>query len=94
MMSMDQILTLIVKAIKAAARGRNIKISNKNYGYVYISIENYLYVTLSCTSVKIRKNEQTAYFPISDFESLGLAELATNFFMLITGVTKPKEFFS
>ena len=94
MMSMDQILTLIIKAIKAAAKDKRIKISDKNYGYVSISMGKLLYVSVSCTSVKIRKYGQTAYFPVSDFESRGLAELATNFFMLITGVTKPKEFFA
>lgn len=94
MMSMNQILTLITRAIRKAAKDRCVKISDKNYGYVTISIENCLYVTLSCTSVKIRKSGQTAYYSISDFESRGLPELATNFLMLLAGVTKPKEFFS
>lgn len=94
MMSMNEILALVLKAIKSVAGKQPVKLSDRFRGQVTITISKKVYVTITYTHIKICKSGQSATFPLSEVESRKLEELAANFLMLLTGIAKPKEFFA
>lgn len=94
MMSMDEILSLVLKAIKAVAGKQPVKLSDRFSGQVTITISKKVYVTITYTHIKICKSGQSATFPLKEVENRRLEELAVNFLMLLNGLSKPKEFFA